>query len=1009
MAAEDNQADVSIDSQYTLGSHQPAIPALLSSRGSETTVTTPGATTSSSEPLQPSPVPSNVARPGRSTPELRPAGSADAQLERLVQAHERAEHYGPLRDRSDRSRERDRVGAKAERYALSPRAVSPRALTPPPGRASPRVNPVTPASSSDQVTELKSQVLELNRRLRAANRQAQEHEQAVEQQATAAVAYTQQQAAAALAQAHAEHAATMLQFREWGGGAQEEVDALLNSFHASTLRGQESEAQVAHLQSRLQHAEGIAEQAGWRHTELQQAVAQVKVAEFKAASDAQMMEAHAQLEAMAARQLKAEMQNVHTATDRLRGTLSELEERAELREADRQEIAACRLSLDQQALQLRSEFSVKEQQLMKINQDLVHGQEQIAAEKRQLAWMLQECRMPPPSAPSTPRGGLPPQVPPLPLLTASSPASGNAMMTMNDHEQRMKAAIGPLEERINQLQAMYESERQDKRKLLADVNRLNEAVDSMQSEARDTVTPLTEVRARMYGPQNRPDSGTQDVVESAAQAVIHHLALTGALGGRPRTEEVRGDASEGSGAEVNSVADSAGTGAAEETPPTAERTPTVNFATPADDTSSTRDRKWKRPSEVKVPAFPTVAQLSQWQKSVGRALVAASVHDDKAEIAWFKRASEKGVTFDDLADVGEERFKALDQLLCQGLMKKLPADLAQRIRRKEDEAWKKDTTITGLQTAWMIYDYFKTDDHLSEVYGLHDLIDLNWYGDHRMLDFLHQWDFVLDNIEGVTQTTLFQNGEKSLRDILFRQVEKSTVLSEDIAHYKRVDYSHPDRSYKFLRSAIERYIKNSHQKKLAEERRTAIRTGKNTPIEVPGAPATEGGGDTPAAPALSGGRNSAGAGAKANPKRGRSRNKDKSGSGKGGGAPTKLEDMPCYFHSAARYGVGTGCTKGKECPFSHKLFIKREDFENKERPRSSSASRGRGKGGGKGKSPSPSPTKRTTPLHCIKFLKDGTCPFEKEGKPCKYPHLNQEQYDAELAKMKAAAAAATKA
>ena len=92
----------------------------------------------------------------------------------------------------------------------------------------------------------------------------------------------------------------------------------------------------------------------------------------------------------------------------------------------------------------------------------------------------------------------------------------------------------------------------------------------------------------------------------------------------------------------------------------------------------------------------------------------------------------------------------------------------------------------------------------------------------------------------------------------------------------------------------------------------------------------------------------------------------------------------------------------------HTLFIKREDFENQERPRSSSASRGRGKGGGKGKTPSRSPTKRTTPLHCIKFLKEGTCPFEKEGKTCKYPHLNQEQYDAELAKMKAAAAAATK-
>ena len=118
--------------------------------------------------------------------------------------------------------------------------------------------------------------------------------------------------------------------------------------------------------------------------------------------------------------------------------------------------------------------------------------------------------------------------------------------------------------------------------------------------------------------------------------------------------------------------------------------------------------------------------------------------------------------------------------------------------------------------------------------------------------------------------------------------------------------------------------------------------------------------------------------------------------------------MPCYFHSAARYGVGNGCSKGNDCPFSHSLIIKREDFEARERPRSASASKGGGKGGGKGKSPSRTPTKRLVPFHCNKFLKDGTCPFEKDGKPCKYPHLNQEQYDAELARMKAAASAAAK-
>ena len=108
-----------------------------------------------------------------------------------------------------------------------------------------------------------------------------------------------------------------------------------------------------------------------------------------------------------------------------------------------------------------------------------------------------------------------------------------------------------------------------------------------------------------------------------------------------------------------------------------------------------------------MPKFPSVTQIPQWEKAVARGLVASSIYDDKAEVKWFKRASRKGVTFDELRDVGGERFQALDSLLCQALIKNLPLDLHQRIRRKEDESWQKDATITGLQVAWMIYDYVK--------------------------------------------------------------------------------------------------------------------------------------------------------------------------------------------------------------------------------------------------------------------------------------------------------------
>merc|ERR1712026_268457 len=120
---------------------------------------------------------------------------------------------------------------------------------------------------------------------------------------------------------------------------------------------------------------------------------------------------------------------------------------------------------------------------------------------------------------------------------------------------------------------------------------------------------------------------------------------------------------------------------------------------------------------------------------------------------------------------------------------------------------------------------------MSQVYGLHDLTDLMWYVDNRMLEFLAQWDFILDHLEGDTVVTLHANGEKTLRDLLFRQVEKSSALSEDVAHFKRVGKKHEDHSYKFLRDAIERSVDTSRQRKIVEERRNAIKNGRTNTIE----------------------------------------------------------------------------------------------------------------------------------------------------------------------------------
>ena len=101
----------------------------------------------------------------------------------------------------------------------------------------------------------------------------------------------------------------------------------------------------------------------------------------------------------------------------------------------------------------------------------------------------------------------------------------------------------------------------------------------------------------------------------------------------------------------------------------------------------------KTPKQIRVPKFPTVTQLQQWRRSIARELVASSAYNDKAEVKWFQKASAKCVKFEDLADVGDPRFASIDALPCSALIRTLPGDLHQRVRRKEYEAWQSETTV----------------------------------------------------------------------------------------------------------------------------------------------------------------------------------------------------------------------------------------------------------------------------------------------------------------------------
>ena len=165
MSESDSNLGSQLPSSYD-SEIQQACPALLASGGSEWTVATP-ATSSSSDPPSSSPGRvTSVALRGASptasatgnrdplaAPDaVRARGSADSQLNRLLEDQERAARGSPARERSPH-REATRT------YAIGT-PTSSRAATPT-RRSSPRANPVTPRSQDDQMSELLGELFEL--------------------------------------------------------------------------------------------------------------------------------------------------------------------------------------------------------------------------------------------------------------------------------------------------------------------------------------------------------------------------------------------------------------------------------------------------------------------------------------------------------------------------------------------------------------------------------------------------------------------------------------------------------------------------------------------------------------------------------------------------------------------------------------------------------------------------------------------------------------------------------
>eukprot|EP00972_Heterocapsa_arctica_P094872 13991167-Heterocapsa_arctica.AAC.1 len=86
----------------------------------------------------------------------------------------------------------------------------------------------------------------------------------------------------------------------------------------------------------------------------------------------------------------------------------------------------------------------------------------------------------------------------------------------------------------------------------------------------------------------------------------------------------------------------------------------------------------------------------------------------------------------------------------------------------------------GRQIAYMIYAHGQTTPKMDFSYGIEDLSELKWLGDHSIPSFLFLWRQIVARMK-------VQLPQKMLCKVLHRKMEGSKLMEVDFAHYNHQD------------------------------------------------------------------------------------------------------------------------------------------------------------------------------------------------------------------------------
>ena len=201
--------------------------------------------------------------------------------------------------------------------------------------------------------------------------------------------------------------------------------------------------------------------------------------------------------------------------------------------------------------------------------------------------------------------------------------------------------------------------------------------------------------------------------------------------------------------------------------------------------------KVKEAESIKLPDFPNPETYRSWKIATREAVRAASDRPDEA-FDWILAVYDRHAGRSSLRDPG--KFVTLDTKLLAALAKVAKGELARQVLNfKEIEAGER-RAVRGRQVLYLFDQHFKTNEEVGSLYSVEDLLKVNLLQDD-LSTFIHNWESVVAGISHVPD-------ERTLRDILLRQLRRSARMKWDLDLYDRAKEGTPTHSYSFLIQSI---------------------------------------------------------------------------------------------------------------------------------------------------------------------------------------------------------------